>query len=110
MSVPAAVRDTILAPLNDAQREAVSATQGPLLVLAGAGSGKTRVSAQRGAYLIAVEGVPSRNVLAVTFTNKAAEEMRRRVEDLVLPLGIRPPLIVTFHSTCLRSLRQQPTR
>jgi DNA helicase-2/ATP-dependent DNA helicase PcrA len=110
MSVPAAVRDTILAPLNDAQREAVSATQGPLLVLAGAGSGKTRVIAHRVAYLIAVEGVPSRNVLAVTFTNKAAEEMRRRVEDLVLPLGIRPPLIATFHSACVRILREHAPR
>jgi DNA helicase II / ATP-dependent DNA helicase PcrA len=110
MPGPAAVRDAILAPLNDAQREAVTATQGPVLVLAGAGSGKTRVIAHRVAYLLAVEGVHPRNVLAVTFTNKAAEEMRRRVEDLVLPLGIRPPLIATFHSTCVRILREHASR
>jgi DNA helicase-2/ATP-dependent DNA helicase PcrA len=110
MPVPAAVRDAILAPLNDAQREAVTTTRGPLLVLAGAGSGKTRVIAHRVAYLLAVEGVHPRQVLAVTFTNKAAEEMRRRVEDLVLPLGIRPPLIATFHSTCVRILREHAPR
>jgi DNA helicase II / ATP-dependent DNA helicase PcrA len=110
MPGPAAVRDAILAPLNDAQREAVTATQGPVLVLAGAGSGKTRVIAHRVAYLLAVEGVHPRNVLAVTFTNKAAEEMRRRFEDLVLPLGIRPPLIATFHSTCVRILREHASR
>jgi len=110
MPVPAAVRDTILGPLNDAQREAVIATHGPVLVLAGAGSGKTRVIAHRIAYLLAVEGVNPRSVLAVTFTNKAAEEMRRRVEDLVLPLGLRPPLIATFHSTCVRILREHAPR
>jgi DNA helicase-2/ATP-dependent DNA helicase PcrA len=110
MPAPAAVRATILGPLNDAQREAVTATQGPVLVLAGAGSGKTRVIAHRIAYLLAVEGVHPRSVLAVTFTNKAAEEMRRRVEDLVLPLGLRPPLIATFHSTCVRILREHAPR
>jgi DNA helicase-2/ATP-dependent DNA helicase PcrA len=78
-----------------------------MLVLAGAGSGKTRVIAHRIAWLLGVEGVHPRQVLAVTFTNKAAGEMRRRVEDLVLPAGIRPPLIATFHSTCVRILRER---
>ncbi len=110
MPAPAAVRDSILGPLNDAQREAVTAISGPVLVLAGAGSGKTRVIAHRIAYLLAVEGVNPRHVIAVTFTNKAAEEMRRRVEDLVLPLGRRPPLIATFHSTCVRILREHAPR
>jgi DNA helicase-2/ATP-dependent DNA helicase PcrA len=99
--------DSILSPHNPPQRDAVTTTAGPLLVLAGAGSGKTRVIAHRIAYLLGVEGVDPRRVLAVTFTNKAAEEMRRRVEDLVLPAGIRPPLIATFHSVCVRILRER---
>jgi len=102
--------ESILAPLNPPQRDAVTATTGPVLVLAGAGSGKTRVIAHRIAYLLAVEGVDPRRVVAVTFTNKAAAEMRRRVEDLVLPAGIRPPLIATFHSTCVRILRERATQ
>ncbi len=98
--------DLILLDLNPPQREAVTHTEGPLLVLAGAGSGKTRVIAHRIAYLLGVKGVHPKNVLAVTFTNKAAEEMLRRVEDLLLPAGIRPPLIATFHSACVRILRE----
>jgi superfamily I DNA/RNA helicase len=84
----------------------VTAGDGPLLVLAGAGSGKTRVIAYRIAHLLAVRGVHPRNVLAVTFTNKAAGEMAHRVDRLLAPAGLRSPLIATFHSACVRILRQ----
>ncbi|HET9491538.1 MAG TPA: UvrD-helicase domain-containing protein [Methylomirabilota bacterium] len=98
--------ERLLEDLNPAQRDAVTAGDGPLLVLAGAGSGKTRVIAYRIAWLIGVQGVSPRNVIAVTFTNKAAEEMARRVDDLLLPVGLKAPLIATFHSACVRILRQ----
>src|SRR5438270_5007443 len=96
-----------LSQLNPPQREAVKTGDGPLLILAGAGSGKTRVIANRIAYLIAERGVWPRNILAVTFTNKAAEEMRNRVHKLLegLELG-SAPLISTFHSLCVRILRR----
>jgi DNA helicase-2/ATP-dependent DNA helicase PcrA len=103
--VPPAL-DRLLDDLNPPQREAVTAADGPLLVLAGAGSGKTRVIAYRIAWLTGVLGVSPRNLLAVTFTNKAAGEMARRVEALLLPVGIKAPLIATFHAACVRILRQ----
>src|ERR1041385_7337168 len=94
-----------LSQLNPQQREAVLAADGPILILAGAGSGKTRVIANRIAYLIAERGVWPRNILAVTFTNKAAEEMRNRVGKLLEGLEVGSvPLISTFHSLCVRIL------
>jgi DNA helicase-2/ATP-dependent DNA helicase PcrA len=98
--------DRLLDDLNPAQREAVVAGDGPLLVLAGAGSGKTRVIAYRIAWLLAHRRLAPRDLLAVTFTNKAAGEMARRVEELLAPAGIAPPLIATFHSVCVRILRR----
>ncbi len=97
----------LLSELNEQQREAVTSSDGPLLILAGAGSGKTRVIAHRIAYIIAERGVWPRNILAVTFTNKAAEEMRNRANKLLegLELG-SAPLISTFHSLCVRILRR----
>jgi DNA helicase-2/ATP-dependent DNA helicase PcrA len=98
--------ERLLDDLNPSQREAVTFGDGPLLVLAGAGSGKTRVIAYRVAWLTGVRSLSPRNVLAVTFTNKAAQEMARRVNDLLLPVGLKSPLIATFHATCVRVLRQ----
>ena len=93
--------------LNPAQREAVECTRGPLLVLAGAGSGKTRVLTVRIAHMIADEGVRPWQVLAITFTNKAAAEMRERLEAL-LPAGTRGMWVCTFHAMCVRMLREDP--
>src|SRR2546427_4493503 len=97
----------LLSQLNEQQREAVTSADGPLLILAGAGSGKTRVIAHRIAYLIAERGIWPRNILAVTFTNKAAEEMRNRVNKILEELELGSvPLISTFHSLCVRVLRR----
>ncbi|MBW1645658.1 MAG: UvrD-helicase domain-containing protein, partial [Deltaproteobacteria bacterium] len=97
------------AALNPGQRQAVSCCRGPLLILAGAGSGKTRVIVHRIAYMIGVEKIPPTAIMAVTFTNKAAGEMRERVRRMIGPLagGI---WINTFHSTCARILRQHIAR
>jgi len=95
-----------LSSLNTEQQAAVAHTHGPLLILAGAGSGKTRVIAHRIAYLVAENLAPSDGVLAVTFTNKAAEEMRSRVESL-LETNCRAMWISTFHALCARLLRRE---
>ncbi len=98
-----------LADLNPAQREAVLATEGPLLVVAGAGSGKTRVLTYRVAHLINACGVKPNEILAITFTNKAAGEMRERLEDLLGPIA-RAIWILTFHAACGRILRREAPR
>src|SRR5437763_4480738 len=103
--------EELLADLTDAQRQAVTHVDGPLLIIAGAGSGKTRVITRRVAYLMSL-GIPAWQILAVTFTNKAAGEMKQRVGAL-LEKPVRDfgrldqpwPMICTFHSLCLRILR-----
>jgi len=106
-----ATMPSLLDDLNPAQQEAVKDTEGPTLILAGAGSGKTKVLTHRVAYLIQEKGIPPENILMVTFTNKAADEMRKRILRLLnYPLDPIPytlPIMGTFHSFCARILRRE---
>src|ERR1700752_433893 len=105
-SKPAPEADRLLDELNPQQRQAVVHQGAPLLIVAGAGSGKTAVWTRRGAYLVAARGVGVGQILAITFTNKAAAEMRERVVAVVGPRA-RSMWVSTFHSTCVRILRNQ---
>ena len=91
--------------MNEMQQEAVFHTEGPVLILAGAGSGKTRVLTHRIAYLIEEKGINPWNIMAITFTNKAAQEMRERVDQIV-GFGSESIWVSTFHSSCVRMLRR----
>ena len=95
----------VLEKLNDKQKEAAACINGPVLILAGAGSGKTRVLTNRTAYMIDEKGISPWNILAITFTNKAAGEMRERIDNLV-GMGSESIWVATFHSTCVRILRR----
>src|SRR3546814_13557210 len=99
----------LLEGLNPVQWEAVTHTDGPLLIVAGAGSGKTRVLTHRIAHLIQEHGVSPFEILAITFTNKAADEMKHRVGALVGPVAEKM-WVSTFHSACVRILRRDAAR
>src|SRR5215216_6497980 len=102
-------RSLLLDDLNPDQLDAVVHHEGPLLVVAGAGSGKTRVLTHRIAHLIDEDGISPFRILAITFTNKAADEMKRRVASLVGPVADKM-WVSTFHSACVRILRRDATR
>ena len=104
MEIKMSIHDA-LDTLNPMQREAAVHTEGPLLILAGAGSGKTRVLTHRIAYLMEEKGVNPWNILAITFTNKAASEMRERVNKIA-GMGAESVWVSTFHSACVRILRR----
>ena len=91
--------------LNEQQKQGVFTTEGPVLILAGAGSGKTRVLTHRVAYLIQEKGVAPWHIMAITFTNKAAGEMRQRIDDMI-DYGAESIWVATFHSSCVRILRR----
>ncbi len=97
----------LLATLNQKQREAVEATDGPVLILAGAGSGKTKTLIHRIAYIIAQGKAKPWNIMAVTFTNKAAQEMKARLKNLLGEQLTHPPVVGTFHSFCVQILRRE---
>src|SRR6478672_2288013 len=104
VGVPSVSR--LLENMNPQQQEGIQAVDGPVLLLAGAGSGKTRVITHRIAYLIEERGVQPDSILAVTFTNKAAAEMAERVDKILGHSTLSKPLLSTFHSFCVRVLRR----
>jgi DNA helicase-2/ATP-dependent DNA helicase PcrA len=106
MNVGVPTVSRLLDNMNPQQREGIQAVDGPVLLLAGAGSGKTRVITHRIAYLIEERGVPADQILAVTFTNKAASEMAERVDKILGHSSLAKPLLSTFHSFCVRVLRR----